>query len=105
VGSQAPCQPGARRKANARTIGAARRKTAEMPVAKLCASECQETFSHPASMLRQSRRKSPWRKSVNPIRARATAPRRPRRFGDRARHSPSATATTRIPVRFTPTWL
>src|SRR5436309_5402169 len=105
VGNHTSRHSSRRRNANASRRGAANVATTVNLVSILCADACHESFRHPATLPRQSRRKRPSRNAPIPARTRAPAPIRPTMLGVSASQNATPTTTTRIPVRLSPIWL
>ena len=95
---------GRRLNAKASTKGVRSSAVAVIPDSILCAEECQDVLSQPASMPWQSSRKSPSRNMPVPP---TNSPRTPSERGTLAERGPKTESEprTRMPVRFAATWL
>ena len=95
VGSQRWRHAGRRLKVKASTDGVRRNAAAVTPDSILCAEECHDVLSQPASMPWQSSRNNPSAQCPPPQRQPTTPTRENTR--PRAAHNPSAKPTTRMP--------
>ena len=95
VGSQRSRHRGSRRNANASNSGTTKKSADATPDSKWCPSACQDVFSQPSSMPRQSSRRKPSRNRVTPITASPRTPSLASQPDPSARQRPNAKATIR----------